>query len=113
MAHDLYARLLQETDDEANFPNVPKPQFFAALREYARGKITAGNIAGAFLVDGSDAEGLALLSYINAGATIAEKIDRVNSLEDVLVIYEGGGQLPCNPKNLYPTKVSIKTRFSL
>lgn len=108
MADNLWARLTQGTDDPVNRPNIGKHAFFCALREYARGRKSAGDIRGNYNVEVTDPGAIELLGLIDAETGEDAKIKKVREIEDLLSIHEGDDSNP-----LYPDKASIATRLGL
>ena len=103
------ATLLERlTSESIEIEKIPIHNFFAAIREYVRGYKTIEEISQVFNVPLDDPHGAALLSNLEAAPTIAEKLDKVSNLEDVLLLHESRVTRP-----LYPDLNAIALRFGL
>ncbi len=107
MAHDLYARLMHESDN-LNYPNIAKHSFFAILREYARGKISKIRIYEGYNFDVNDDYLNSFFNKIDSKNTESAKIAFISSLEDIHIINERH-----ETSGLYPTKESLLQRVDI
>lgn len=82
--------------------------FFAALKEYARGEITKGNVASNYGIAGGDTQGQALLTLIDNETGEDAKIKKIVEIYDVLTLYEGA-----DSNAFYPTKNDVTDRLGV
>ena len=113
MAHDFYARIMHDTDDSTNFPNFPKHQLFALLREMARGYLSVDRVLEKLKCQLDDELLHAYVNYIMVSSLAqSERVDRVNILDDMHLIHEFNDiKLPI--KDLYPDKDSLRQRIGI
>jgi len=105
MAHDLYARLMHESDDNVNYKNIGKHAFFAMLREYARRKISKTHLYTIFNFEVGDLYLEAFINKIDAKSNETNRLAFVKVLEDIHLINES-----LQTKSLYPSKEALLNR---
>jgi hypothetical protein len=108
MAHDLYARLMFESDDVENYPNIAKHSFFSILREYARGKLSTIQIYELYNFTYEDDYLDAFFNKIDSKNTETEKLAFVNLLDDIHLIHERE-----ETSSIYPDKESLLSRVDI
>jgi hypothetical protein len=112
MAHDFYARIMHQTDDEVNYRNFPKHQLFAILNEMARDIISIDRVKEKLKIDSGDDLFNSYVCYIMYPLSIPDRLDRVKILEDIHIIHEyNRDNLPI--RDLYPTKDSLRQRIGI
>jgi len=87
-------------------PTISLHAWQAALNEYARGKLTKGQIKTAFDVDSGDTQGLAMIGLIDAETGTTSKLLKSWEINDVLIIHANS-----KSRSIYPNKESIVTRL--
>jgi len=108
MAHDLWARLTQQTDDPFQNPNIGKHAFFSALREYARGQLSVAQIVSNYNIGTPDAGASSILNLIDNEIEEQNKLNKIREIEDLLIMHEGN-----DSNDLYPSKNAIKNRLGI
>ena len=104
---DLLDRLVYD-GQQTGRPKIGIHAFVAFMREYARGKVSASQIVAQFSLTGAEStQATTLKNAIDSKVTLAEKIDFIESFDDVLIVAESsrGG--------VYGTKQEIATRMGL
>ena len=111
MGNSFYERMVQSSVDSSY--NFPKLSLFALLRELARDKVDLISFFERMNIDSNDENALSYISYILSGSTISERLDRVQILQDIALINEGGGQEKCDFNSFYPNEEALRHRIGI
>lgn len=110
MAHDLLARLMHQSDDPVNYPDIGLHAFSSCIREYARKQsggsgLTKAQIASNYSIDAGDMVGSAIVDLIT---NATDKLKKADEICDVLIIMEGR-----DSKALYPDRAAVAARLGV